>query len=168
MTDVKIGSLVELAAVPATGDYIPIVDISEGADEDKTKYVTAHNLGCPVFLATPLTSTDWDGDSFSTTAKTVIDLSTAFSAPAGIRAVNATVTANDSGSAASPASIYLAPNDTADIGTLKLILTGITNDVALSASGIVPCSTGGDIYYQIVASSTDTLDAHIEIWGYWL
>jgi len=36
---------------------------------------------------TPLTSTAWDGgDAFSTTAKTLIDLSAVFGVPAGVKA----------------------------------------------------------------------------------
>jgi hypothetical protein len=53
----------------------------------------------PVFLSSPLTSTSWDGDSFSTTAKTLIDLSAVFSAPAGIKAISVFVRLNDSASA---------------------------------------------------------------------
>ena len=26
----------------------------------------------------------------------------------------------------------------------------------------------GDIYYQIAASGTGTMDVYLEIWGYWL
>jgi hypothetical protein len=33
---------------------------------------------------------------------------------------------------------------------------------------IVPCDANGDVYYQIVASGTDTLDAILQIWGYFL
>jgi hypothetical protein len=38
MANVKISALTELTA-PAAGDYIPIVDISEAADADKTKRI---------------------------------------------------------------------------------------------------------------------------------
>ncbi len=43
MANVKISALTELTA-PAAGDYIPIVDISEAADADKTKRITFANL----------------------------------------------------------------------------------------------------------------------------
>ena len=33
---------------------------------------------------------------------------------------------------------------------------------------VVPCDANGDVYYQIVASGTGTMDVHLQIWGYWL
>ena len=120
-------------------------------------------------LTTPLTSTSWDGDAYSTTAKTKIDLSAVFSAPAGIKAISARIQARDSGSAASGA-IYLgiAPNDTAGQWAMVVSPRGLTNDYGSFQTGICPCNVDGDIYYQINASGANTLDAWIEIWGYWL
>jgi hypothetical protein len=121
-----------------------------------------------VFLTTPLTSTAWDGDSFSTTAKTKIDLSDVFGAPAGIKAVLVHVATRDSASAESSSTkIVLAPNDTADLG-FAFRSAGMPNDVNAAGSSIVPCDANGDIYYQITASGTNTTDVWITIWGYWL
>lgn len=119
-------------------------------------------------LTTPLTSTSWDGDAKSTTAKTKIDLSSVFGAPAGIKAVLVRLVARDSGSSTGYCQLSLSPNNTADSVALQAYLQGVANDVYVSVNGVVPCDENGDVYYQIVASGTDTLDAIIEIWGYWL
>ena len=124
--------------------------------------------GRPVFLTTPKTSTSWDGDAYSTTAKTKIDLSTVFGVPANVKAVLVRLTARDSGSSAGYCQLGLSPNSTADSVAVQAYLQGVANDVYVSANGIVPCDSGGDVYYQITASGTGTLDAFIEIWGYWL
>lgn len=120
-------------------------------------------------LTTPLTSTSWDGDSYSTTAKTLIDLSAVFSAPAYIKAILTHVTVNDSGSAGvtSFQGIALAPNNTAGSG-LKFPCNARTNDAKASHIGVIPCDANGDVYYQTVASGASTLDITIEIWGYWI
>ena len=129
---------------------------------------SAKDFGRPVFLTTPLTSTSWDGDSFSTTTKTLIDLSTVFGAPAGIKGIFVRLVARDSGSSAGYCQLGLSPNSTANSVAIQCYLQDVANDVYVSANGIVPCNANGDIYYQVVASGTDTLDAIIEIWGYWL
>jgi hypothetical protein len=131
-------------------------------DENSNPY------GRPVFLTTPKTSTSWDGDAYSTTAKTKIDLSTVFGVPANVKAVLVRLTARDSGSSAGYCQLALSPNNTAGSVAVQAYLQGVANDVYVSANGIVPCDSGGDIYYQITASGTGTLDAFIEIWGWWL
>ena len=134
----------------------------------RVEQVDSSLIGRPVFLTTPLTSTSWDGDSFSTTAKTKIDLSAVFGVPAGVKAVLVRLTARDSGSSAGYCQFGLSPNSTAGSVAVQAYLQGVANDVYVTANGIVPCDSGGDIYYQITASGTGTLDAFIEIWGYWL
>ncbi len=120
-----------------------------------------------VYLSAPLTSTSWDGDGKSTTAKTLLDLSTVFSAPAGIRAAYVLVVANDSASAAATTTcwIILSPNDTAGSGMIHRV-SGMTNDSKHATMMTVPCDANGDFYYQINASGSTTLDVTIEIWGY--
>lgn len=118
-------------------------------------------------LATRLTSTSWDGDARSTTAKTLIDLSAVFGTPAGIKAVLLHVSARDSGSAATDAHILFAPHNTANNG-LFLDVYGQPNDTWDRGMLIVPCDSNGDIYYQIVASGASTFDVYLEIWGYWI
>lgn len=119
-------------------------------------------------LTTPLTSTAWDGDAFSTTAKTKIDLSVVFGVPAGVKAVLIRLAARDSGSSSATCQLAVSPNDTADIVVIQAYLQGFANNVYGASSGVCPCDTNGDIYYQIAASGTDTLQAWIQIWGYWL
>ena len=119
-------------------------------------------------LTTPLTSTSWDGDAFSTTAKTKIDLSVVFGVPAGAKGIFVRLVARDSGSSAGYCQFGLSPNATAGSVAAQAYLQGIQNDVYVSVNGVVPCDENGDVYYQIVASGTGTLNAIIEIWGYWL
>jgi len=118
-------------------------------------------------LTTPLTSTDWDGDSYSITAKTLIDLSAVFGVPAGIRAIDAHIIINDSGSPAANLFLILSPNETADQG-LGPRCDAAPTDAKVNASVTVPCNVDGDVYYQAAASDAGTMDVWIAIWGYWL
>ena len=121
----------------------------------------------PVFLTTPLTSTSWDGDSFSsTTANTKIDLSDVFGVPAGVKAVLVNIALRDSGSAANECFISLSPSSS--VSGLTARCSGIANDKFVNACLTVPCDTNGDIYYAISASGTGTMDVYLLIWGYWL
>jgi len=116
-------------------------------------------------LTTPLTSTDFDGDSFSTTAKTKIDLSVKFGAPAGIKAIDAIVAIRDSGASGGDYWLILSPNNTAGVGfttTCPRVDDGFGRD-----SHLVPCDADGDIYYQINANGAGTFNAWITIYGYW-
>ena len=133
-----------------------------------TVFVRRNEITRPVFLTTPLTSTSWDGDSFSTTAKTLIDLSSVFSAPAGIKAVLVEIRAKDSASSSSNCYFALSPNDTADSWALVNKPYDQANDTYRHVQGIVPCDANGDVYYQCLATGTNTLDVIINIWGYWL
>lgn len=123
--------------------------------------------GVAKWLTTWLTSTSFDGDSFSTTAKTLIDLSAVFSAPAGIKAVLMFVTLRDSGSAAGTAEVILSPNNSANAGAY-VAASGLTNDAVARGLLIVPCDANGDIYYQISATGASTLDLWLQIAGYWI
>ena len=129
--------------------------------------IKAYTDGKFTFLTSPLTSTSFDGDSFSTTAKTKIDLSAAFSAPAGIKAIDVTIKAKDSGSAGAVCLFALSPNDTAASYVLVCKPHDRANDTNEWSSDTVPCDASGDVYYQCIASGADTLDVTIEIWGYW-
>ena len=141
---------------------------AKAADSDKLDGLDSTDFGRPVFRTTPLTSTAWDGDARSTTAKTLIDLSTVFGVPAGAKAILVRMIARDSGSSAGYCQLALSPNSTANSVAAQCYLEGVKNDVYVSANGIVPCNANGDVYYQITASGTGTLDAIIEICGYWL
>jgi len=117
-------------------------------------------------LTTPLISTAFNGDSFSDTAKTKIDLSAAFSAPAGISAIYAFIIMRDSGSAGEWAYLILSPTDIADNG--QKFGMQVANDTWQTYSAIIPCDENGDIYYQIYATGVTTFDIYLEIFGYWL
>ena len=120
-------------------------------------------------LTTPLTSTSWDGDAYSTTGKTLIDLSAVFGAPAGIKAIAVIIACRDSGSAGTGGLYFLvSPNITTGQGAVTLRISGVTNDEYRDTAGVCPCDSNGDIYYQITASGALTMDCFITIWGYWL
>lgn len=114
----------------------------------------------------PLTSTAWDGDSFSTTAKTLIDLSTVFGVPAGVKAVLLFVWVRDSGSAAADTYLILGPTTSNFVG--MAIDPHVINDRIHRATIKVPCDDNGDIYYQIGASGVGTFDVFMQVWGYYL
>ena len=121
-----------------------------------------------IALTTPLTSTSWDGDARSTTAKTLIDLSAVFGVPAGVKAILVRMAARDSGSYAN-AGLYISLSPTNAAGGPAILRpAGIVNDVYTDGMFIVPCDANGDIYYQIVASGAGTLDGILQVWGYWL
>jgi hypothetical protein len=149
------------------GDYLGIT--AKAADSDKLDGIDSSAFGRPVFLTTPLTSTSWDGDSRSTTAKTLIDLSAVFGVPAGVKAVLVQLICKDSGSAASN-DIYfgVSPNGSSGSVTVISVGRGLPNDTLTYSQGICPCDSNGDIYYQIVASGSNTMDCYLRIWGYWL
>ena len=115
---------------------------------------------------TPLTSTSWDGDSYSTTAKTLIDLSAVFGVPAGVKAVMVRVAVQDSAAASGDYYITLSPNNSAGSGlTVNCIPV---NDRLNRAQLNVPCNVDGDIYYQIAASGASTFDVHLQVFGYYI
>jgi len=121
----------------------------------------------PVFLPTPLTSTAWDGDARSTTAKTLIDLSAVFGVPANVKAVLVYVRVRDSSSSNDDRWLLLSPNNTAGSG-IEFSTERITNDVWVSKQATIPCDNNGDVYFQCAASGAGTLDVVLEIWGYYL
>ena len=145
-----------------------LLTTGKAANSDKLDGLDSTAFGRPVFLTTPLTSTSWDGDTYSTTTKTLIDLSSVFGAPAGIKGIFVKLVARDSGSSTGYCQLILSPNSILNSVAIQCYLQGVPNNVYISANGIVPCDTNGNIYYQIVASGTETLKAFIEIWGYWL
>lgn len=148
-------------------------DVTTSADgfmtaADKTKLNGITSLATRFIpLTTPLTSTSWDGDSFSTTAKTKIDLSSVFSVPAGVKAVLVRARVRDSASASGDYWLGLSPNNTA-LDIAMDVKCPPVNDLIGANQGVVPCDDNGDIYYQISASGFSTLDVFMQIWGYWL
>ena len=138
----------------------------KAADSDKLDGLDSTDFGRPVFLTTPLTSTSWDGDSFSTTAKTLIDLSAVFGAPPAIKAILAEYSIKDSGSSNGTCRLVLSANNVNMTGVH--LMGSPTNNHFATSNAIIPCNANGDIYYQIVASGTNTMSIYIQILGYWL
>lgn len=121
-----------------------------------------------VYLPSPLTSTSWDGDAHSTTAKTKIDLSAVFSAPAGIKAVYVRLQGAEDASVNTDVGWGISPNDTDGSYAVLLTLHGIPNTYVHGCHGECPCDANGDIYYQVVASGATSLAAYMQIWGYYV
>jgi len=117
-------------------------------------------------LTTPLTSTSWDGDGYSTVGRTKIDLSSVFGVPDGIKAVLLSVKVRDSASQTSDTFIVLGPTNTAGQGIA--VNPQYTNDRYNRVVVVVPCDSNGDIYYDISASGTGTFDVIMQVFGYWL
>lgn len=140
---------------------------AKAADSDKLDGLNSTDFGRPVFLTTALTSTAWDGDAFSNTSKTKIDLSSVFSVPAGVKAVLVKVALRDSASASG---LYYVQFSGVSSGTNYSLTVEAppVNDRFGYGQGIVPCDANGDIYYNIIASGSGTMDIYLEIWGYWL
>lgn len=151
--------------IDAIDDRVDDLETEIGAVD--ARLVTVEGYSHFVPLTAPLTSTSWDGDSFSTTAKTLIDLSAVFGAPAGIKAVMVVVALRDSGSAAGDARLILGARNVSGEG-IPFDCNGQANDTYEREFGIVPCDANGDIYYQTIATGANTLDIVIQIHGYWV
>lgn len=118
-------------------------------------------------LDTPLTSTSWDGDSYSSVGtSTQIDLSAVFGAPAGIKAVAIKVEINDSASFPT-AGLYFGIGPSATNWN-HCVPQALGADVRTSLTGIVPCDANGDIWYRISASGASTMDVRLMIVGYFI
>ena len=104
----------------------------------------------------------------STTARTLIDLSAVFGAPDGIKAILVKTTIRDSGSAGGDYSFSLTPASGSGEIAFTSRCSGLPNDSYTTEAGIVPCDANGDVYYQIAASGTGTMDVTVQIWGYLL
>ena len=150
-----------------------LLTTGKAADSDKLDGIDSTSFGRPVFLTAPITSTAWDGDAYSTTAKTLIDLSAVFTTPtavpAGVKAVLVQVQCRDSASSGTATNHFsISPSSSADVNAIVTRCNGMPNDYWASEAGICPCDANGDIYYQCAASGTNTLDVYLQIWGYWL
>lgn len=135
--------------------------------ERRLQWLELAEVGSVVIQDTALTSTSWDGDARSTTAKTLIDMSAVFTGyPSGARAVLVDVALRDIASAGGDYYIRLDSTDANGVGVL-IPCGGLANDKIASHQAWVPCDANGDIYFQIVASGASTLDVWLEVRG-WL
>jgi len=147
--------------VPNESSYIDLID-----SLDSHQWVLPYDAAWPGTQGSPLISTSFNGDSFSTVGKTLIDLSAQYGVPAGIRAALITVHCRDSGSSGGDYWAAVSPNNVSSSYIVGCRISYDPNDALRSASGICPCTSDGDIYYQIFASGSGTMDVWIEIWGY--
>ena len=113
----------------------------------------------PVFLTTPKTSTSWDGDTKTTSDRAIVDLSTVFDVPAGIKAVLMSIQTQAD---AVNEYIRFGPNSTYNYALT--CRTPVAGQIA-HASGIVPCDSNGDVYCY---PSGTIENVQVYIWGYWL
>jgi hypothetical protein len=122
-----------------------------------------------VLLSSPLTSTSWDGDSYSSNPSGTpikIDLSTVFGVPANVKGIKVSSAIRDSASATTECYFVLGP-DTTTANRPHFRCSGLTNDKFAAASFDVVCDANGDVYYTVVASGTNTMDVYLAIWGYY-
>jgi len=116
-------------------------------------------------LSSPLTSTAWNGDPRSTVGtSTLIDLSTVFGVPAGVKAVLLRINIKETGT---PGTYHFHCGPGSGYWYCLGVYAQAAN-VENSITGIVPCNADGDIYYRIAASGSNTMTVHLQIWGYWL
>lgn len=132
---------------------------AKAADSDKLDGIDSTDFGRPVFLTTPLTSTSWDGDTKGEGDRAIVDLSTVFGVPAGVKAVMMSI--QTQGDAANDY-IRFGP-DSGNSFTL-VCRTQVAGQI-MHASGIVPCDANGDVYCH---ASGPVEGVWVWIWGYWL
>ena len=125
--------------------------------------------GTWIYNANSFTSGLFDGgDAFSSCDMTLIDLSSVFGIPAGVKAVDVRIVIRDSGSASTPdLDVHLSATNT-DISGRACIVSGLPNNCWAEQNMVVPCNSDGDIYYQVRASGTNTMNIYMVIFGYLL
>ena len=122
-----------------------------------------------VMINPSLLNASFYNSTFSTTAKTLINLSSTFGVPANVKAVRVRLLAKDSASAATVTCWFgLSPNNTANALDIGAWPGGKTNSAFDEQDGIVSCDANGNIYYQCVASGASTMTVILEINGYYL
>lgn len=130
----------------------------------RVEQLETHEAGSWVWLDAALTSTSWDGDARSTTAKTLIDLSAVFGVPDFAKAILARISVQDSGGSGADCWFLLSPNGTSGSGVA--VRCAPANDRLTDGAAIVPCDASGDVYFQCAASGAGTLDVFLQVWGY--
>lgn len=117
-----------------------------------------------VYLKEPLTSTSWDGDSFSTVGtSTQLDLSSVFGVPAGITAVLMNTQVKDSAGAGN---YYFGCGPSSTYWYAQTIYSVSSSVYCQGRPVAIPCDSNGDVWYRIAASGSNTLNVYIRIWGY--
>lgn len=117
-------------------------------------------------LATPLTSTSWDGDAYSDVGTSTEITNSVFGWPANVKAVLMQIITQDS-AAWGTDGLYFACGPSATYW-FALASRPKGGDVDDEITGVVPCDSNASVWYQISASGASTLDVNIRIWGYWI
>ena len=112
-------------------------------------------------LATPLTSTSWDGNDTKNVGTTTIDTSVIFGAPAGIKAASIFFRAKW-GSATVSSYMYVRPVG----GTRYAGIVYAYTTAHQAESCIVPCDADGD--FEFVVGNANAGEVMCEIHGYWI
>lgn len=138
-------------------------DLGYTGDLTPARGSTTYTGYITVPLPTPATSTSWDGDAKDTADNGIIDLSSVFGLPAGIKGVFAKLSAKNTSVAgkysslgadsSNPYALVVTPRDTLDIG--------LNNGPAF-----VPCDSNGDIYFKTDAANGAENIVSIQIYGY--
>ena len=160
LTDLTDGGATTLHKHSHTG----LDDIGTTTHADIDAYIK--NNGNITWLGTPLTSTAWDGDARSTTTATKIDMSSVFSGypTDAVKAVMVRLACRDSATLGTTGlNIGIGPSATYYYNVSTIAIGG---DVISSQTAWCACDAAGDIYFRVVASGTETLDAWLEVWGY--
>ena len=124
----------------------------------------------PVFLDTPYTNTDFDGDSFSDVGSNTKIENTSWSTtiPSDAKALLLRMAARDSGSAGQQSTYFaLYPAAAAATAVATVQVGGLANNSIHEEVAIVPC-TDGDIWYRVEATGASTLDVWLWCTGYWI
>jgi hypothetical protein len=113
-------------------------------------------------LQTYATSTNWDGDTYTDADGRIIDLSSEFGLPAGIKAVAVIMTL-----------VCSATGKFARLGSSGTYTTAVNQytqvaNSAICVAGVVPCDDNGDIYFYTSAVSGAPMAVYITIRGYWI
>lgn len=139
--------------------YLTGGDIRYTGTLQSRKNSTNYDVVGFVPLTTKLTSTSWDGDAKTTADNGIIDLSSVFSAPAGIKAVLVRLAMTDS-----TINTYARLGPSSGQPDAMVVRTASANQ-QMEDTGIVPCDSNGDVYFSVSAN----VDAvHIQIWGYFI
>lgn len=110
-------------------------------------------------LSAGLTSTAFDGDTLTSANNGIIDLSSSFGAPAGVKAVLVSMT---SVPGAVTDYILMGPDSSNKYGA-ELWAQVASRRVGINA--LVTCDANGDIYMEISGTWTST---YMRIWGYFI
>jgi len=162
----EVGST-QAADVDTAGNIRAKQDLEYDGDLRPYRNSTLYTGYTYVPLDSVATGANFAGDSFSdVTTSTLIDLSSEFGLPAGIKAIVARLSIRDSGTWGSNDLWFGMGPSATEFQDLKTYCYG--GNLFNAVTGIARCDANGDVYYQCDASGTDTLEVWIRIYGYFI